>query len=114
MLRRTNLYDRFRPYIFSSKDFDPPGNKPKPDVFLKALAEFQVEPREAVVIEDSAHGIQGAKAAGCRVIGFTGASHTWASHSDVLTEAGAETAIRSFEDLPGLIEVFSNWDGMED
>lgn len=114
MLTRTGLYDRFRPYIFSSKDFDPPANKPKPDVFLKALEEFGVAPHETIVVEDSAHGIEAARTAGCRVIGFTGASHTWPSHSDVLTEAGAETAIRSFEDLPALIEVFGQWGGLQD
>lgn len=114
MLSKTGLYDRFRPYVFSSKDFDPPANKPKPDVFLKALKEFGVEPHEAIVIEDSAHGIEGARAAGCRVIGFTGASHTWPSHSDTLTEAGAETAIKSFEDLPALIDVFGQWSGLQD
>jgi len=113
MLSKTELYDRFRPYIFSSKDFDPVADKPKPDVFLKAIEEFNVAPHEALVIEDSAHGIAGAKAAGTRVIGFTGGSHTWLSHSDVLTEAGAETVIRSFAVLPELIEVFNNWSGLE-
>ncbi len=34
-----------------------------------------------------------AKAAGARVIGFTGGGHTWLGHADVLTEAGAETVI---------------------
>ena len=37
MLSRVGLYDRFRPYIYSSKDFDPPANKPKPDVFFEGL-----------------------------------------------------------------------------
>ena len=41
-----------------------PRPKPAPDVFLHAAAEFGVEPKDAVVIEDSTHGIHGAKAAG--------------------------------------------------
>ena len=111
MLTRVKLYDRFRPYIFSAKDFNPPANKPKPDVFLKALAEFEVKPEEAIVIEDSSHGVMAARAAGVRVIGFTGGSHTWHGHADVLTDAGAETVIKKFRDLPALIEAFGLWGG---
>lgn len=113
MLKRTGLWDRFRPYVFSAKDLDPVANKPKPDIFYKALNEFEVTGREALVIEDSAHGIEGAIAAGCRVVGFTGASHTWPSHADVLTEAGAETVINRLSELPSLIDVFSRWEGLD-
>ncbi|MBL4599662.1 MAG: HAD family phosphatase [Rhizobiaceae bacterium] len=111
MLTRVKLYDRFRPYIFSAKDFDPPANKPKPDVFLKALKEFDVKPEEAIVVEDSSHGVTAARAAGVRVIGFTGGSHTWHGHADILTESGAETVIKSFRHLPTLIEAFGDWGG---
>ena len=37
---------------------------------------------QTFVIEDSVHGIAGAKAAGMRVIGFTGAAHTYPGHAD--------------------------------
>lgn len=113
MLSRVGLYDKFRPYIFSAKDFDPPKHKPLPDLIHKALEEFSVSPRQAVVIEDSIHGIGAAKAAGTRVIGFTGATHTYPTHSDELIEAGAETVISRFKDLPAVIDAFSNWDGLE-
>ena len=46
-------------------------------------------PANTFVIEDSVHGIAGAKLAGMRVIGFTGAAHSYPGHADVLTEAGA-------------------------
>ncbi len=46
------------------------------------------------------HGIAGAKQAGMRVIGFTGAAHSYPGHADVLTEAGAETVIRRWADFP--------------
>ncbi len=112
MLSRVGLYDPFRPYIFSSKDFDPPANKPKPDVFLKALGEFGIKGDEAVVVEDSVHGVEAGIAAGIRVIGFTGASHSYPGHSDALVDAGAETVIRQLHDLPAVIEAFGNWDGI--
>jgi len=38
--------------------------KPHPDLFLKALEHLNVEPREAIVFEDSLHGVASAKAAG--------------------------------------------------
>ena len=43
----------------------------------------------------------GLRAAGMRVVGFTGASHTYPSHADKLTDAGAETVIARMQDLPG-------------
>ncbi len=43
--------------------------KPAPDIFLKAAAELGLKPSECCVIEDAAHGITAAKAAGMRVIG---------------------------------------------
>lgn len=112
MLSRVGLYDRFRPYIFSAKDFDPPANKPKPDVFLKALKEFDVEGANAIVVEDSAHGIAASVAAGIRVVGFTGGSHSYPGHGDVLVDAGADTVIRNLRDLPAVIEAFGEWQGM--
>jgi beta-phosphoglucomutase-like phosphatase (HAD superfamily) len=38
--------------------------KPNPDIFLHAAKNIGVDPKECIVIEDSAHGIQAAKAAG--------------------------------------------------
>ncbi|MEO0329295.1 MAG: HAD family phosphatase [Pseudomonadota bacterium] len=111
-LTRVGLYDRFRPYVFSAQDTDPPIFKPKPDLFLKTIETFEVSANQAIVIEDSIHGIQGAKAAGCRVVGFTGASHTYTGHADALIDAGAETVINRMQDLPGIVRAFSEWDGL--
>ena len=113
MLSRVGLYDRFRPYIFSAKDFDPPANKPKPDVFLKGLSELETDAKDAMVVEDSVHGVEAARRAGIRVVGFTGASHTYPGHADALVEAGAETVIRQLKDLPAVIEAFDQWDAIE-
>jgi len=112
VLSRLGLYDRFRPFVFSAQETEPPIFKPKPDIFHKALDDFKVEPSQALVVEDSVHGIEGARRAGCRVIGFTGATHTYAGHSDQLIEAGAETVISRMKDLPGLVEAFGEWSGL--
>ena len=112
-LSRGELWDRFRPYVFSARDLVNVAPKPRPDIFLHAAKEFNVEPSACIVIEDSITGVTGAKAAGMRVIGFTGASHTYPGHSDDLTNAGAETVIKRLNDIPALIEAMSLWDGLD-
>lgn len=110
-LTRGELWDRFRPYVFSAHDLGNSARKPQPDIFLHAAKEFGVDPAACAVIEDSVSGITGAKRAGMRVIGFTGASHTYPGHADVLTDAGAETVVRRLIDIPPILEAFSLWDG---
>ena len=70
---------------------------------------FKADPARTLVIEDSVHGIAGARAAGMRVVGFTGASHSYPSHADRLTEAGAETVISRMSELPMVIEALAEW-----
>ncbi|MEZ4459268.1 MAG: HAD family phosphatase [bacterium] len=45
--------------------------KPAPDIFLEAASRLNVSPRSCVVIEDSVAGIQAARAAGMRVVGYS-------------------------------------------
>ncbi len=111
MLKRTGLHDLFRPYIYSAKELDPPAPKPKPDIFLHAMKEFGAGPRETIVIEDSVHGIAAAKAAGARVIGFTGGRHSYPFHAERLSEAGAETVIARHGLLSATIEAMEVWEG---
>ncbi|WP_312223983.1 HAD family hydrolase [Rhizobium rhizoryzae] len=112
MLTKVGLKPYFAPHIFSAKDLGPDKVKPRPDIFLHALETFKVSPSRAVVVEDSVHGIHGAVAAGCRVVGFTGASHTYPSHADRLTDAGAETVISRMSDLPATIAALGEWVGV--
>ena len=53
--------------------------------------------------------IHGAKAAGMRVIGFTGGSHSYPGHGDLLMEAGAETVIRRWPELKGVLGALASW-----
>lgn len=109
-LSRAELWDRFRPYVFSSLDLEGVAPKPEPDIFLHAAKEFNVAPKVCTVVEDSVPGIIAAKAAGMRVIGFVGASHTYAGHADRLTEAGAETVVRRLVEIPAVVEAFGLWE----
>lgn len=109
MLTKVGLKPYFDPYVFSAKDLGPDRVKPKPDIFIHAAARFNVNPDKCLVIEDSVHGIHAARAAGMRVVGFTGASHTYPTHADRLTEAGAATVIARMRDLPGVVEALAEW-----
>ena len=109
MLSAVNIKPLFGDHIFSSLETPSQKPKPAPDVFLHAARKIGADPANTFVIEDSVHGIRGAKAAGMRVIGFTGAAHSYPGHADALTEAGAETVIRRWADLPGVLAALAEW-----
>jgi HAD superfamily hydrolase (TIGR01509 family) len=113
-LEKTRLWERFVPHVYSAievGDFQP---KPAPNVYRYAMAAFGADARDTVVLEDSVFGVAAAKAAGARVIGFTGGGHTWPTHADMLTDAGAETVISRLADLPATAEALLAWEGMPD
>ena len=112
MLTKVGLKESFAPHIYSAKDLGPDRVKPKPDIFLHAAQQFGVDPSKCVVVEDSVHGVHAARTAGMRVIGFTGASHTYPSHADQLTDAGAETVIARMNNLPAVIAAMERWAGV--
>ena len=109
MLTHTGLLALFSGNVFSARATESRRPKPAPDVFLQAATTMKAEPKLCFVIEDSVHGVTGAKAAGMRVIGFTGGAYSWPGHADALTEAGAETVIRRWGDLPGVLAALSSW-----
>jgi HAD superfamily hydrolase (TIGR01509 family) len=109
MLTRAGTYELFAPHIFSARDVGEKRTKPAPDIFLHAAETLNADAANTIVIEDSVHGVEGAIAAGMRVVGFTGASHSFPSHADRLTEVGAETVISRLSDLPAVVEALSNW-----
>jgi HAD superfamily hydrolase (TIGR01509 family) len=113
-LNKVGLIDRFRPYIFSAVEVGDKQPKPSPNVYSHAVREFAIDPREVLVLEDSVFGVAAAKAAGTRVVGFTGGRHTWLGHADLLIEAGAETVIKRFADLPAIADALMSWEGMAD
>lgn len=49
--------------------------KPEPDLFLYAADKLEVNPKDCVVIEDSAHGVQAARDAGMYCIGINTAKN---------------------------------------
>jgi HAD superfamily hydrolase (TIGR01509 family) len=109
MLEKVGLLPFFAGRIFSALETPTGKTKPAPDVFLSAAEKLNARPENTFVIEDSVHGVAGAGAAGMRVIGFTGAGHSYPGHADALTEAGAETVIRRWAELKSVIASLSEW-----
>ena len=99
-LRVTGLSDLFD-HLFSSVQV--PRGKPAPDLFLHAAKQMGFAPADCLVIEDSIAGVQAARAAGMKVIGFTGGGHCGQGHADRLREAGAPLVIERMTDLPGAV-----------
>ncbi|MFI2612991.1 HAD family hydrolase [Kitasatospora sp. NPDC018619] len=95
-LGRTGLYDHFAGRIFSATEVG--RGKPAPDLFLHAARSMGVDPAACVVVEDSRPGVEAARAAGMRALGYAGGV-TAAEHL-----AGPGTVVfDSMRDLPGLI-----------
>ncbi|WP_030935527.1 HAD family hydrolase [Streptomyces sp. NRRL B-24720] len=95
-LRITSLSDYFKTHIFSAADVL--SGKPAPDLFLHAARTMGVEPARCAVIEDSAYGVQAARAAGMRAFGYCGGL-TPASRLE-----GPDTVVfEAMRDLPELL-----------
>jgi len=74
--------------------------KPHPDVFLKSAQELGVPPERCVVIEDSVHGVEGAKAAGMKCIAVTTTNPAEAlSQADLVIKDLTELNEEIFQDV---------------
>ena len=100
-LEHTGISDLFSPRIFSADMVD--RGKPAPDLFLHAAATLGMEPRHCVVVEDSANGVIAGKAAGMKVIGFTGGDHCLPDQEAILMNSGAHVVIDDFAKLGSTI-----------
>jgi HAD superfamily hydrolase (TIGR01509 family) len=65
LLARIGLDAGFRHVVTAGGELRP---KPAPDTYLEACARLGVDPRHALAIEDSPHGVAAAKAAGLRCV----------------------------------------------
>lgn len=100
-LEKTGLYPLFAPHVFSSTEVA--RGKPAPDLFLHAAAQMGEAPKACTVIEDSLAGVTGAKAAGMRVIGFTGGAHSGPHFAQALKDAGADAIAGNYQEVAGLL-----------
>ncbi|MGI9528780.1 MAG: HAD family hydrolase [Acidimicrobiia bacterium] len=92
----TGLTDRFTGRVFSGVDVE--HGKPAPDLFLLAAESMGVAPQRCLVVEDSRTGVEAARAAGMRCLGFHGGI-TPAAH----LEGEGTVVFASMDDLPALV-----------
>jgi phosphoglycolate phosphatase-like HAD superfamily hydrolase len=69
--------------------------KPNPEPILRAVEAHQVPPQRAVLVGDSLSDIEGARAAGVRVIGYANRRSKEAPFRD----AGADVVITTMGDI---------------
>jgi HAD superfamily hydrolase (TIGR01509 family) len=100
-LEVTQLAPLFGSQIFSATQVV--HGKPAPDLYLFAATRMAVPPEHCVVIEDSAPGATAGRAAGMKVIGFTGAAHASSETANHLAAAGANPIISSMTDLSSAV-----------
>ncbi|MBR0708307.1 MULTISPECIES: HAD family hydrolase [Bradyrhizobium] len=93
----TKLLARFEGRIFSA--YEVGSWKPEPGLFLHAAQTLGVPPSRCVVVEDSLSGTRAAKAAGMKVLGFTGGD------PEVEPELAAicDRVFHRMSDLPALL-----------
>jgi beta-phosphoglucomutase-like phosphatase (HAD superfamily) len=80
--------------IFSAQDVG--RGKPAPDLFLHAARTMGVAPERCAVVEDSALGVEAARAAGMDVYGFT-------AMTPATKLAGATALFGHMTELPALL-----------
>lgn len=77
--------------------------KPHPDIFLLAAERMGLEPKNCVVIEDSASGVRAGISAGMTVIGLCAGSHLRDGHADKLAEADANHVVATWEEVAAIV-----------
>jgi len=92
----TGLYEQFAGRIFSTTEVE--RGKPAPDLFLYAADRSGVTPDRCVVVEDSKSGVEAARAASMRSLGYAGGltPPSWLEGPDTVVFA-------NMADLPRLV-----------
>ncbi len=100
VLERFDLGDAYD-VVVSSTDIDGP-SKPNPTPYLVAAEQIGVDPEQCIVVEDSAHGIAAATAAGAYCIALRGAGNqeTDLSSADAIVTDPTELRTHLFDLLP--------------
>ena len=98
----TGLWPRFAGRAFSATMVA--NGKPAPDLFLFAAATLGYPPSACLVVEDSPAGILAAKAAGMKVVAFTGGSHAAnEDHRAEVARLAPDAIIADMRDLAELV-----------
>jgi HAD superfamily hydrolase (TIGR01509 family) len=99
-LTKVQLREALDGEIFSAEHVERP--KPFPDVYFHALKTLSLNPEDVLVVEDSPTGVQAARDAGVKVIGFLGASHVHDGHGENLLKSGANYLASNAAEVEGI------------
>jgi len=96
VLRRFGLREKFHTVV--STTTDNLAGKPDPAVYREAMKKLEVIPQETIIIEDSQHGFNAAKASGARVIAVPHlhTKHGDFSSADLLVDTLADERVIKF------------------
>ena len=98
-LRRVRMADQFD-VVLGVDDVANP--KPAPDLYVQACLGLEVDPADAIALEDSLPGVGAAKAAGMRVIGIPSiAGVVLDGHADLVAGSLADATVHRALGLPG-------------
>ena len=98
----TGLWPHFAGRAFSATMVA--NGKPAPDLFLFAAETLGYPPEACLVVEDSPAGIEAAKAAGMKVVAFTGGSHADnETHRALVARLDPDAIIADMRALPELV-----------
>lgn len=65
MMQKTDM-NKYLDLIVSNEDVDKP--KPDPEMYIKAIQYFALDPQECLIVEDNENGIRAAKASGAHLL----------------------------------------------
>jgi len=92
-LTRLGLFNRFQ-YIICAYEVSKSRTKPHPDLYLKALEALNIQPDEAIALEDSPNGVLAAKRAGIFVVSIPNPV------TALLNLEGADLRLTSLAEMP--------------
>lgn len=69
MLTRSQIFDFFDVVMGNDEGFSP---KPAPDMYIAMFEKLKAQPKEVIIVEDSPHGVQAARASGANVLEVRG------------------------------------------
>jgi HAD superfamily hydrolase (TIGR01509 family) len=98
--RGRHLAQLFGNHFFEAQD-EP---KPKPTVYLRAMAQLRANPRRSFAVEDSPTGVTAATAAGMVAFGYTGFAEEPSALAKKLLSSGCVATFGHWEQFPQLFE----------
>lgn len=84
--------------------------KPRPDVYLRAMEQMEASAAFSAAVEDSVSGLRAALGAGLKTYGFLGFAQDKESQRAKLMSEGATACFSSWSEFPALLGLESNAD----